>query len=318
MRRPNLYENALNAAAMSNPTIPDNTQRLKKVLYTEVDTLIVVFLSIIKERCMYRLLAIDLDGTLLTPQKFITPRTQKALFQAAEMGITIVIATGQTFQVLRQVCAGLHLTAPQIIENGAIIADIQHGTVLHEQLLPAEYILPALDTLRSLGLYRVYHTFQCVYVDNNTPRARNWYRPPLSPPVEIADVASIYPQPCIKIVGVGEVETLREKRRELERIFDGTLYVTQSSPDLVELLHPAVSKGNALRAIAADLGIAPAEVVAIGDNHNDIGMLRFAGLGVAMGHAHAEVKAAADYVTLSNAEEGVAAVIEEVILPSLR
>ncbi len=199
---------------------------------------------------MYRLLAIDLDGTLLTPQKFITPRTQKALFQAAEMGITIVIATGQTFQVLRQVCAGLPLTAPQIIENGAIIADIQHGTVLHEQLLPAEYILPALDTLRSLGLYRVYHTFQCVYVDNNTPRARNWYRPPLSPPVEIADVASIYPQPCIKIVGVGEVETLREKRRELERIFDGTLYVTQSSPDLVELLHPAVSKGNALRAIS--------------------------------------------------------------------
>lgn len=267
---------------------------------------------------MYRLLAIDLDGTLLTPQKLITPRTQKALIQAAEMGITIVIATGQTFQVLRQVCADLPLTAPQIIENGAIIADIQHGTVLHEQLLPAEYILPALDTLRSLGLYRVYHTFQCVYVDNNTPRARNWYRPPLSPPVEIADVASIYPQPCIKIVGVGEVETLREKRRELERIFDGTLYVTQSSPDLVELLHPAVSKGNALRAIAADLGIAPAEVVAIGDNHNDIGMLRFAGLGVAMGHAHAEVKAAADYVTLSNAEEGVAAVIEEVILPSSR
>jgi len=267
---------------------------------------------------MYRLLAIDLDGTLLTPQKLITPRTHKALFQAAEMGITIVIATGQTFQVLRQVCADLPLTAPQIIENGAIIADIQHGTVLHEQLVPAEYILPALDALRSLGLYRVYHTFQCVYVDSNTPRARYWYRPPLSPPVEIADVASIYPRPCIKIVGVGEVETLRDKRRELERIFDGTLYVTQSSPDLVELLHPAVSKGNALRAIAADLGIAPAEIVAIGDNHNDIGMLRFAGLGVAMGHAHAEVKAAADYVTLSNAEQGVAAVIEEVVLPSLR
>ncbi len=59
---------------------------------------------------MYRLLAIDLDGTLLTPQKLITQRTQKALFQAAEMGITIIIATGQTFQVLRQVCADLPLT----------------------------------------------------------------------------------------------------------------------------------------------------------------------------------------------------------------
>jgi hydroxymethylpyrimidine pyrophosphatase-like HAD family hydrolase len=74
-----------------------------------------------------------------------------------------------------------------------------------------------------------------------------------------------------------------------------------------------VSKVNALKAIAADLGVAPEEIVAIGDNHNDIGMLRFAGLGVAMGNAHDEVKAAADYVTLSNADEGVAAVIEKLL-----
>jgi|SRR5215471_17670239 len=266
---------------------------------------------------MYRLIAIDLDGTLLTPQKVITPRTHQALCQAAEKGMTIVIATGQTLQVLRHVCAELPLKAPQIIENGAIIADIRSGKVLHEQLLPTEYILPALDTLRALGLYRAYHTHQCIYVDNDTPRARNWYRPPIQPPVEVADVASIYPQPCIKIVGVGEADTLRNKRRELERIFADQLYITQSSFDLLELLHPHVSKGNALRDIAADLVISPEEVVAIGDNHNDIGMLRFAGLGVAMGNAHTEVKAAADFVTLSNAEDGVAVVIEEIILPSL-
>ncbi len=266
---------------------------------------------------MYRLIAIDLDGTLLTPQKEITPRTYQALCQATEEGMTIVIATGQTLQVLRHVCARLPLSAPQIIENGAIIADIDSGAVLHERLLPTEYILPALETLRALGLYRGYHTFQGVYVDQDTPRARNWYRPPIQPPVEVADVASIYPQPCIKIVGIGEADTLRDKRRELERIFENKLYVTQSSFDLLEILHPEVSKGNALREIAADLSIAPEEVVAIGDNHNDIGMLRFAGFGVAMGNAHTEVKAAADFVTLSNAEDGVAVVIEEMILPFL-
>lgn len=263
---------------------------------------------------MYRLIAIDLDGTLLTPQKLITPRTYQALCQAAERGMTIVIATGQTLQVLRHTCADLPLTAPQIIENGAIIVDIQSGTVLHERLLPTEYILPILDTLRALGLYRAYHTHQCVYVDNDTPRARNWYRPPIPPPIEVADVASIYPQSCIKIVGIGGADTLREKRRELERIYASQVYVTQSSFDLVELLHPHVSKGNALRVITEDLAIPPEEVVAIGDNHNDIGMLRFAGLGVAMGNAHAEVKAAADFVTLSNAEDGVALVVEEIIL----
>ncbi len=119
-------------------------------------------------------------------------------------------------------------------------------------------------------------------------------------------------------MGVGEAETLREKRLKLEEIFAGKLYVTQSSFDLIEFLHPAVSKGNALRVMAAGLGIAPEEVVAIGDNHNDIGMLLFAGLGIAMGNAHDEVKAAADYITLSNADEGVATAIEKLVLPTLQ
>jgi Cof subfamily protein (haloacid dehalogenase superfamily) len=264
---------------------------------------------------MYRLLAIDLDGTLLTPMphKHITPRAHDALCRAAGAGIAIVIATGQTLQVLRAVCADLPLTAPQIIENGALVVDIESGMALHEKLIPTEHILPTLDTLRAFGLFRAYHTHERVYVDYNTPRARNWYRPPVPPVIEIEDVASLYPQTCIKVAGIGEESTLREKRRELERIFAGTLYVTQSSFDLLEFLHPQVSKVNALKAIATDLGIAPEEIVAIGDNHNDIGMIRFAGLGVAMGNAHEEVKAAADYVTLSNSQEGVAAVIEKLM-----
>jgi len=225
----------------------------------------------------------------------------------------LVIATGQVLQVLQAACGDLPLTAPQIIENGAMVVDIRSGRILHEKLLPAEHILPALDTLRSFGLFRAYHTYERVYVDYNTPRARNWYRPPVPPVVEVEDVASLYPQSCIKVAGIGEESTLREKRIELERIFAGKLYVTQSSFDLVEFLHPEVSKVNALKTIAADLGIAPEEIVAIGDNHNDIGMIRFAGLGVAMGNAHDEVKASADYVTSSNTEEGVAAVIEKLL-----
>ena len=264
---------------------------------------------------MYRMLAIDLDGTLLTPMphKHITPRTHDVLCQTAQSGVAIVIATGQTVQVLRAICGDLPLSAPQIIENGALVVDLQRGAVLHEKLIPSEHILPTLDILRTFGLYRAYHTYERVYVDTNTPRARNWYRPPVPPVVEIEDVASLYPRKCIKVAGIGEESTLREKRRELERIFAGKLYVTQSSFDLLEFLHPAVSKVNALKAIATDLGIAPAEIVAIGDNHNDIGMIRYAGLGIAMGNAHDEVKAAADLVTLSNAEEGVAVVIEKLI-----
>ncbi|HLH61755.1 MAG TPA: Cof-type HAD-IIB family hydrolase [Ktedonobacteraceae bacterium] len=267
---------------------------------------------------MYRLLAIDLDGTLLTPQpnKIITPRTRLALFRAAEAGITIVIATGQNLAVLQSVCGELPLQGPQIIENGAVIADLQ-GNIYHEKPFPGEYILPVLDTLRSLGFYRAYHTIHRVYVDKDTPRARNWYRPPVPPVVEVEDVASLYPLQCVKLVGVGEESKIRGRRSELENLFEGKLYVTQSSFDLIEFLHPSTSKGNALKVIAADLHIPPEEVVAFGDNHNDIGMLQFAGLGIAMGNAHDEVKKQADYVTASNAEEGVARAIEELILAKI-
>ncbi len=268
---------------------------------------------------MYRLLALDLDGTLLTPQphKIITPHTHDLLCQIEKLGLTIVITTGQSLPVLRHVCAELPLTSPQIIENGAVVADMK-GNILYEQLIPPEHILPTLEVLRSFDLYRVYHTHDRVYYDKGTPRARNWYRPPVPPAIEVDDVATLYPKTCIKVVGVGEESTLKEKRHELERIFEGKLHVTQSAFDLLEFLHPDVSKGKALKVIVENLGIRPEEVVAIGDSHNDIGMLQFAGLGVAMGNADDEVKEVADYITTSNAEDGVAAVIEKLILPRLK
>ena len=121
---------------------------------------------------MYRLLAIDLDGTLLAsqPYKHITSRTYKALRRAADAGMIIVIATGQTLSVLQNVCAELPLSAPQIIENGAIIADIHSSAIFHEQLIPPDLILPALSSLRTLGLYRAYHTLhQCLCRQRYSP-----------------------------------------------------------------------------------------------------------------------------------------------------
>lgn len=269
---------------------------------------------------MYRLLAIDLDGTLLNPrpQKMITPRTHLALQQAVEAGVRIVIATGQSLAVLQQICSSLPIEGPQIIENGAQIADIKTGQIYHEQLLPTEYVLPVLTALRQAGFHRVYHTTQRVYADIDTPRVRQWYSPPVLPVVEVADVSSLYPQPCIKVVAVAEENRLRAARPELMNMFGKHLYITQSAFDLLEFLHPEISKEYGLRTIAHDLGIDRTEIVAIGDGHNDIGMIQFAGLGVAMGNAHDEVKNKADYITLSNAEDGVADVIEKLILPTLK
>ncbi|HEY0755339.1 MAG TPA: Cof-type HAD-IIB family hydrolase [Ktedonobacteraceae bacterium] len=269
---------------------------------------------------MYRLLAIDLDGTLLSPrpQKMITARTRLALQQVVNAGIRVVIATGQSLAVLQAICGALPLTGPQIIENGAQIVDIKTGRIYHEHLLPGVYVLPVLTVLREAGLHRAYHTRDRVYADIDTPRVRQWYQPPVPPVIEIEDVSSLYPEPCIKVVAVGVESSLRAYRPEFMRHFAGQLYITQSAFDLLEFLHPDISKEHGLRLIARDLGIEYQEIVAIGDGHNDIGMLKFAGLGVAMGNAHDEVKSQADYITGSNAEDGVATAIEELILPALR
>lgn len=269
---------------------------------------------------MYRLLAIDLDGTLLNPRphKTITPRTRLALQKAVAAGVHIVIATGQNLAVLQHVCGDLPIEGPQIIENGAQIADIKTGHIYHERLLPIQFVLPVLTALQNIGLHRAYHARERVYADIDTPRVRQWYRPPVPPVIEVEDVASLYPEPCIKVVGVGEESRLRAHRPALIDQFAGQLYITQSAFDLLEFLHPDVSKKHGLETIAHDLGIDRSQVVAIGDGHNDIGMIEFAGLGVAMGNAHDEVKNRADHVTRSNADEGVAAVIEELILPTLR
>lgn len=265
---------------------------------------------------MYRLLAIDLDGTLLNPrpQKMVTPRTRLALQRARAAGVKVVITTGQNLAVIQHICLDLSIEGPQIIENGAQIVDARTGQVSHEKLLPAAAILPALSALKQAGFHRAYHAVAHVYADAGTPRVRQWYAPPVPPVIEVEDVASRYPEPCIKVVGIGQESALRAARQRLMDTFAGQIYIVQSAFDLLEFLHPEISKEHALRQVAQDEGIAPEEIIAIGDGHNDIGMLQFAGLGVAMGNAHAEVKAAADYVTLSNAEDGVAAVIEKYVL----
>ncbi len=262
---------------------------------------------------MYRLLAIDLDGTLLTPQHTISPRTLHTLQRAVAAGMKLVIATGRVPYIFHFLAEQLPLNAPQITGNGAIIVDAHGKEFLHELLVPTQHIVPTLDALASLGLQPCYYTHESLFVEQALYDIHNWYL--ANAPVTIIDkVINTYPQPCIKLAAFGDARTLREKRRELEQHFAGQLYVTQTAREWLEFMHPAVSKAHALKDITQMLAIKPDEVLAFGDNHNDIEMLRFAGLGIAMGNAHDEVKTAADYVTLSNAEDGVAVAIEKFIL----
>ncbi|GHO87391.1 Cof-type HAD-IIB family hydrolase [Dictyobacter formicarum] len=262
---------------------------------------------------MYRLLAIDLDGTLLNPHHSITPRTLDVLLRAMASGMHVVIATGRVPYSVHSVLGALTLNAPMITSNGATIIDTRTNTIISQQLVPEQYILSVFDAARRLDLQFCYYTHDYLYAEQVLYTGQNWYLADV-PVRSVPDIAAVYPQPCIKIGAYGEAETLREKRLKLERLFAGQLYVTQTAARWLEFLHPEVSKANALQHIARLLDVQPSEIIAFGDNHNDLEMLRFAGLGVAMGNAHEEVKAVADYVTLTNYEDGVADALEKFAL----
>jgi len=262
---------------------------------------------------MYHLLAIDLDGTLLTPQHTISAYTKTVLNKAVDAGMSLVLATGRVPYIFHEIGNQLPLNAPQITSNGATIIDLHTNTLLHEKFVPVDLVLPAMEAAQEIGLQLCYYSDKYLYAEQTLYDLHNWYLSGI--PVTITpDIMSLYPQPCIKLGAYGNATTIREKRQELERHFAGKLYVTQTAQEWLEILHPEVSKANALKVVTRLLNVKPEEIIAFGDNHNDIGMLRFAGLGIAMGNAHDEIKAVADYVTLSNAEDGVAVALEKLVL----
>lgn len=266
----------------------------------------------------YRLLAIDLDGTLLTHDRRVTRATRRALDEAATRGCGIVIATGRGFNVLRRYCDGIPLTAPQITYNGAVIHDPTAGRDLARYLVPAEWVLPAIDFLGASGVYAAIFTPTALYMDPRIPNPRHWMPAPLPPPQLLDDLRAVADQPCIKVVGRGNHNVIARIRPYAVERFGHALYVTQTAADLLEFLHPEVCKGAALRRIAHLLDIPREQIIAIGDSHNDLEMLEFAGTGVAMGNAAPELHAIADMVTTTNDEDGIAVALERLGVTSSR
>lgn len=262
---------------------------------------------------MYRLLAIDLDDTLLTPKNTITQYTFDMLQKAVDAGMVLVIATGRVPYMLPSAVRDLPLHGLQITSNGAMILDLQTNDILSALFLPIDRVKLVLDEIRQLDLSYCYYARDRMYVEpllfdsfENRGRAQR-------PEVQRGDKLDLQLHPCLKIAAFGEAASLKEKRQELDGLFKGEIYITQTSPTCLEFLHPEVSKANALKIVMHSLDIQAEEAIAFGDSDNDLEMLRLAGFSVAMANATAEVKAVANYVTSSNSEDGVATALEKIL-----
>lgn len=264
-----------------------------------------------------RLLALDLDGTLTNSDKVITPMTNDAVQKAAQSGVTVVLASGRPVIGIQPLADVLRLDRHGgfiLAYNGGQIVDCKARKVVYEKLIPQQYNRQICDIARSLDVAAL--TYDEVGIVTERPLDRYVYIESYNNAIPIKKVENLgehvtWSTP--KFMVVGEPESLAGALKVIKREFDGRLNAFLSTPYFIEITPLNIEKASALNTLAAILGIARESIMAIGDGFNDIPMLEFAGVSVAMANAYPEAKAVCKYQTASNDEDGVGLAIERFI-----
>jgi len=262
-----------------------------------------------------RLLAIDLDGTLVNDRLEMDPRDVAAIKAATAAGVTVVLATGRMFKSSLRYAEPLGLTGPIINYQGAVVREIASGDVWYR----CELTVPMQQRVLGFAEPRDWHVNayvdERVYTARARPEADLYARVAMVPYEVVGPLSKWLSRDSTKMVVVDlEPADVPARITDLSAWMGDMGRVTRSLDWFVEVVNPEVSKARALAMVADRLGVAQAEVGAIGDNLNDEDMVRWAGFGVAMGNAPEALKGVAKHVTGSIGEGGVAQVIERFVL----
>ncbi|RWR03358.1 sugar phosphatase [[Pantoea] beijingensis] len=266
-----------------------------------------------------KLIAIDMDGTLLNPKHEITPRVKQAIGLARERGAAIVLATGRPFIGVQRYLMELDLQQDGqfcITNNGALVQRAINGDCVAEVALTFDDYLYFEQLARELGVHFQALTKSLLYTSNQDISEYTVHEAWLTGmPLRYRSVAEMdrtltFP----KVMMIDPPERLDKAIARIPQEARERYTIMKSSPYYLEILNKQVNKGAGVKALADQLGLSRDEVMAIGDQENDIAMLEFAGTGVAMGNAIDSVKAVSQFVTKTNMEDGVAYAIETFVL----
>ena len=261
----------------------------------------------------YRAIALDLDGTLTNHEKVVTPTTREALLKAASEGAVIILASGRPTYGIEPVaeCLELNQRGGYILSyNGGNIVNAKTGEKLFSQFLPDE-VIPELYA------YAKEHGHALLgYAGNEiiTEMPDDQYVKEESRinKMNIRKVDNLFeslePHPT-KLLMTGDPTLMLKAEEELVEKLGDRMDIFRSAPFFLELVPKGIDKAKSLTRLLTKINLTPADLIAFGDGYNDLSMLKLAGMGVAMENAAPEVRAEADYVTLSNEEDGVAAAL---------
>ncbi|MEW7865937.1 sugar-phosphatase [Aeromonas diversa] len=267
---------------------------------------------------MYKLIALDMDGTLLNHQKQISARNKAAIAAARQQGVTVVLASGRPLEGMSAYLEELGMTGEEdyvICYNGTLVQRAADRSVIRSQSLRGRDASHIASLAAGLGVN--VHAFSPVR-GLITP-ALNHYTEHESRlndlPITLLDFAELSPEEeILKVMLVDPPELLAPAIARLPAELHREYTVVQSAPFFLEIMNRESHKGAGVAALAEHLGLTQGQVICMGDAGNDSHMIEYAGLGIAMGNATEELKAMADHITASNDEDGVALAIERFVL----
>jgi Cof subfamily protein (haloacid dehalogenase superfamily) len=256
----------------------------------------------------------DVDGTLMTDDKRLTPRARQAVAKLHARGIIFTIISSRPPRGVRMLLDPLEIKTPVGCFNGGVIArpDL---SVITAHVLPSHVARCAVDMLGARGAQSwIFAGPDWLVRDSDEPHVGLEERTVRFRPTVVEDFGSAL-DVAAKIVGVSaDFELLARCERDVRTALAGQASVVRSQPYYLDITHPLANKGLALSVLATLLAVPPAEIAVVGDGGNDVAMFERSGLSIAMGNASPQVQRAADFVTDTNREEGFANAIERFIL----
>ncbi|HYJ87782.1 MAG TPA: Cof-type HAD-IIB family hydrolase [Pyrinomonadaceae bacterium] len=269
-----------------------------------------------------RLLVLDIDGTICDESNHICDSVAQATHAAQRRGVAVAIATGRMFQSSLYVYGSVGSTLPLICYEGAIIREPDTGFVHRHWPLESRVAAQLLDHTERLNLSArlSVHFFidDNVYVSNLNRASIMYFEGSQVEPIVVSDLRQLLHRATTKVLVLSDdVEDIARLSTQLKTSHTRTQVKQYRSITFLEAFHPAVNKRLAVSYLAEEImALRPENVMAVGDDFTDIEMLQYAGIGVAMGNASAEVKESADWVTTTIEEDGVAKAVEKWILPA--
>jgi Cof subfamily protein (haloacid dehalogenase superfamily) len=262
-----------------------------------------------------KLVALDVDGTLVGRDLSISPKVREAVARMREAGIAVCLVTGRMYRSTVPFARELHLDTPLICYQGAAIIDPTTDDVLDHVALSNSIVRELITVAESDRIHLQLFRNDEYYCEARNRFSELYAALSMTEPVIVTSLREAFAySPATKAVIVADAPVAQDYAGRLAQRFGGRAYVTRSLPEFDEVLDPSVDKGAALRFVAARLGVPMEQTLAIGDSWNDAPLLQAAGFAVAMGSAPEELRAIADACVGDVAHDGAAEAIEKYVL----